>query len=188
MTFLNATYNKFQDFINQNETSLPPLKTITNTAIRIHGELKTRIYQYLNPKSVELCSKLVHAIPMTLVLNTLSLPQTIIVSAISFAGLWSCKKEFLNKDSKINILHSMAIVFFSNIVSYSTEISLGMIFRLPVNAALLAGSLLLADKIEEAKERDNPTPIKPVNIKPVISELATQQVEKQFDQLSDSLN
>lgn len=166
MILLNSTYNKFQEYINQQDINLPPLKTIADTAIKIHGELKSRLCQYLNPKSVDLCSKLLNAIPMTLVFNTLSIPQTIIVSAISYACLWSCKKEFLNKDSKISLLHSMAIAFFSNIIAYSAELSLGVIIKLPINAAFLAGSLLLADQIEDKTEQEM-SPVEPINIQSV---------------------
>lgn len=157
MTDLNTSYNKFQELINSNEVNLSTFKTIGDAAVKIHGEFKSRLCQYLSPKGFEFCSKLIHAIPITLVISTLSLPQTVVVSAIGGACLWSCKKQFLDKDSKISLLHSMAIAFFSNIVT--STISLGLIFRLPINAALLAGSLLLADRIEAKakKEAENET-------------------------------
>jgi hypothetical protein len=185
MTFIDTTYNKFQELIASKDADQPFLKNFAETAVKIHGELKSRLYQYLNPKSVELCSKLLHAIPMSLVLNTLTTPQIVVVSLISGACLWSCKKEFLSKDSKIHMLHSMAIVFFANIISYSTELSLGLLFRLPVNAALMAGSLFMADQLEgkvkmEPKKAEPATP-------PVFLEISNvQQLSKAVSDLAQA--
>lgn len=183
--FINSTYHKFQEFVTQKETNQFSLKTFADTAVKVHGELKSRLYQYLSPKNVEFCSKLLHAIPMALVLNTLTAPQLVVVSAIGAACLWSCKKEFLPKDSKINLLHSMAIAFFANIVSCTTELSLGILFRLPINAALMAGSLFLSDKLEGQDDKVKPETKNPEPIElPDLSELKKDIQNAVIDQLA----
>lgn len=146
----NAFKDRLQDFLKPHSTSAnqTPFNMVYDKALQIHGELQSHLCVYLNPKSVELCSKLLYAIPITLILNTLTIPQTLIVSAIGSACLWSCKKEFITRDSKINLLHSIAIVFFANMISFSTELSTALFLKLPVNAALLIGSLCLADQLE----------------------------------------
>lgn len=115
---------------------------------KFNGKLESRLYYFLNPKSANLFPKLLYAIPINFFINNLPAIPSATISFLGIAYLQYCKEEHITKKSKITLLQSIAIAFFANLCNHSTGYSQDGLIKLSLNGALMAGSLLAANRLE----------------------------------------
>lgn len=118
----------------------------------LHGELQGRLYQYFSPKCAEISLKLIYAFPLSLFIKSLSNPQSAVISLLGGAYLLSCKDEIISTELKINLLHSIAIAFFANLLSIPADFSQDSTLKLLTNSGLMTLNILAANQIETSKE------------------------------------
>ena len=131
------------------------LTFISNQLKTLHGELQGRLYQYFSPKCAEISLKLIYALPISILIKSLSNPQSAVISLLGGAYLLSCKDEIISKESKVNLLHSIAIAFFANMLSIPTDFSQDSSLKLLTDSGLMALNILAANQIEGCEEQDS---------------------------------
>ncbi|HEV8052664.1 MAG TPA: hypothetical protein VGP47_09220 [Parachlamydiaceae bacterium] len=148
-----------------------PLIFLSKQVKRLHGELQGRLCEYLSPNCAEFSLKLLYAFPISWFINSLSPPQSAVISLLSGAFMLSCKDEIISKESKVNLLHSIAIGFFANLLSVPADFSQDAALRLLTDSALIGLNILAANQIEGVKETVK-IAVKET-IKEVVEEIAT---------------
>lgn len=119
-----------------------------------HGQLQGRLYQYLSPKSADITLKFIYALPISILIRMLSNPQSAVISLLGGAYLLSCKDEIISKESKVNLLHSIAIAFFANALSVPVNFSQDSGLKLLTDSGLMTLNILAANHIEGGAEQD----------------------------------
>lgn len=119
-----------------------------NQIKKFHGELNSRLHHHFTIQNADFCKKLIYAIPTSVIVKILSPTSTVALGLLGGAYLWSCREELISKKTKIDILHSVAIGFFVNLIHLSTEVSAHAFLKVPFDTTLLAASLLAANQIE----------------------------------------
>lgn len=132
------------------DCTVPPQATLLISKVKsFHGELESHLYSYLNPQSAEISTKLIYAIPASIIIKCLSSHHITTLSVIGSAYLWSCREDWISKKNKIDILNAIAIGFFANIFNQSTELSIQSLTKAAFNTTLLGVTLLIINQIEK---------------------------------------
>lgn len=135
------------------QQSAPHVPFLANQLKSLHGKLESRLYSYFSPQNADLCTTLVYAVPASLIIKLLTSSQIATLSVLGSAYIWSCKEELISKQAKIDLMHSVAIGFFANMFNMVHDFSKDSLVRLPIDMALMIGSIVVANQIEKATEQ-----------------------------------